>query len=363
MSQDDQRNQPNDEAEQAARRAEGSAGEAVAGTDGEAVAAPEGVAGVAGTTAAAAGTTAEPAQPGGSTMMTDEVPAGTATAAADETAAGTSARPVRREFHEPGEGAPRYALPPQEMPTSGSEESWSAEPHPGYKRDSARRYTTKRLVTSTVIGLVVLGVGSFFGYALLTAKSSNGNGPASWTGAVRQDGAVVDGINAQNNGVASPVDLPAGVTYGNSGTNQGAAINQAITACQTAATTSVAVTTATGTSAEISAWGNKAGPTVDDLHVGAATLQRTLIGTNAVTVANAAYDLCLGYPAVATVPPMPDAAGSQAWAAAVKAYADAASQALQGISGKPAMLTAANDSINTGNAQLAALSARVNSAT
>jgi hypothetical protein len=296
--------------------------------------------------ATAAATTADPA----------------ATAEATEPA---QAPPVaaRREYQDQGEGAPRYAVVPEKIPRSGSEQSWSAQSHPGYQPDPARRVTMRRLMAGSLAGLVVLGAGSFAGYTLLAAKSSNGNGPAPWTGAVRKDGAVVGGINAQNNDVASPVDLPTGATFGNSGTSQGSAINQAVTACRTAATASVPVTAATGTAAEISAWGNKAGPTVDDLHSGAATLQRTLNGTNAVTVANAAYSLCLGYPAVATVPPMPDAAGSQAWSAAVKAYAEAANQALQGISGKPAMLTAANDSINTGNAQLAALSARVNSAT
>lgn len=293
----------------------------------------------------------QPATPAGATA----VAADAATAAATATA--------HREFREPGDGAPRYAETAQAAPQTGSEQSWSAQPKPGYQPDPAARVTTRRLVTIALIGLVVLGAGAFAGYTLLLAKSSNGNGPAAWTGAVRQDGAVVGGINAQNNGVASPVDLPEGASFGNSGTSQGAAINQAVTACRTAANTSVPVTAATGTAAEISAWGNKAGPTADDLHSGAAALQRTLNGTNAVTVANAAYDLCLGYPAVATVPPMPDAVGSQAWSAAVKAYAEAASQALQGVSGKPAMLTAANDSINAGNAQLAALSARVNSAT
>lgn len=357
MSQHDQRNQPNEEPGQT-DAADQAGATAVSGT------------------ATGAGVS-EPAEPAGAAAVTDAASStgssepGRSAAAASEpgrsaaTTAGPTARPAaaRRVFHEPGEGVPRYAVASGEIPRSGSEQSWSAQPHPGYQPDPARHVTTRRLLVSSLIGLVVLGAGSFLGYSLLTLKSSNGNGPAAWTGAVRQNGAVVGGINAQNNDVAAPVDLPSGASFGNSGTTQGSAINQAITACRTASTTSVPVTAATGTAAEISAWGNKAGPTVDDLHSGAATLQRTLSGTNAVTVANAAYSLCLGYPAVATVPPMPDAAGSQAWSAAVKAYAEAASQALQGISGKPAMLTAANDSINTGNAQLAALSARVNSAT
>lgn len=323
MSQDDQRNQPNDEPARDAAAAAGSP---------------------------------EPIRAGVATRAAD------AATGAGDTIARTPTESRRREFRERGEGVSRYAIAPEAIPLSGSEESWSAAPHPGYQPDPAIPTTNRRLMTAGLVGLVVLAAASFAGYGLLTAKSSNGNGPAPWTGAVQQNGAVVGGINAQNNGAASPVDLPSGVTFGNSGTAQGASVNQAVTACRTAANTSVPVTTATGTAAEISAWGNRAGPTADDLHAAAATLQRTL-NTDAVTVAHAAYAMCVDYSAVNKVPPMPDAVGSQAWAAAVRDYAQAANQALQGVSGKPAMLTAANDSINAGNAQLAALSARVNSVT
>ncbi|MEY9934200.1 hypothetical protein ABH926_008864 [Catenulispora sp. GP43] len=367
MSQDDQRNQPNEEPEQAARRAEADAAGGAGASPGSgpepepapgptpAADAPKPT--VTGTPAPTVVGAPSPASELGAAAVGPTV----ATAAgAAGVAATPRAVPRRREFHEAGEGAARYAEAPESMPRSGSEESWSAQPHPGFRPDPARRASPRRLMVSSLVGLIVLGAGSFAGYLVLTAKSSNGNGPALWTGAVEQHGAVVGGINAQNNDAASPVDLPAGASFGNSGTSQGAAINQAIMACQKASTTSVPVTGATGTAAEISAWGNKATPTANDLHAGAATLQRTLAGTDAITVANAAYNLCLGYPAVATVPPMPDAAGSQAWSAAVKAYAQAANQALQGISGKPNMLVTANDSINAGNADLAALSARVN---
>jgi hypothetical protein len=350
MSQDDQRNQP-DEDPVAAREAGAGPGSPEMETEAEAE-----------TAATSGGAHEAPAT--GDTVAAEGSGAHIATEAETGAAGATAGRARRRKFREqPGEGAPRYAVVPERVPPSGSEDSWSAQPHPGYQPDPARRVSSRRLLVSSVIGVVVLGGGSYLGYLALTAKSSNGNGPAAWTGAVRQNGAVVGGINAQNNDVAAPVDLPSGVSYGNSGTAEGAAINQAVTSCRTASSTSVPVTTATGTPAQISAWGNKATPTANDLHSAAATLQRTLFGTDAVTVANAAYSLCLDYSAVATVPPMPDAVGSQAWSAAVKAYATAASQALQGVSGKPAMLTAANDSINTGNAQLAALSARVNSAT
>jgi hypothetical protein len=410
MSQDDQRNQPNEEPEQTARRAQADAagdagaererepgsspvsgaGPAAGGTEPTVVGTPEPTvvgapipASEVGPATTGTGATAEPptgATTDPSTGATTGATTGTGSPAAAPAAATTgattgattetgspaavaaaspAAKP-RRVFQEAGEGAARYAEVPEEVPRSGSEQSWSAQPHPGYQPDPARHVTTRRLMASSLVGLVVLGAGAFFGFNLLTLKSSNGNGPAVWTGAVTQQGAVIGGINAQNNDSAAPVSLPVGATFGNSGTAEGAAVNQAITACQRASTTSVPVTAATGTPAEISAWGNKATPTVDDLHSGAASLQRTLNGTDAVTVANAAYSLCLGYPAVSTVPPMPDAAGSQAWSAAVRAYAQAASQALQGISGKPAQLTAANASINTGNAEVAKLSALVN---
>jgi hypothetical protein len=266
-------------------------------------------------------------------------------------------------FHEPGDGSPRYAESGEPIPPPGSEESWSAAPHPGYQRDPARHVSTMRVLTASLVGLVLLAAGSFAGYSLLLKKSGNGNGPAPWTAAVKQDGAVVGGINAQNNGSATPVDLPKGASFGNSGVSQGAAINQAVEACRTATATTVPVTAATGTGAEISTWSDHATATVTDLHTAAGVLQRSLVTKDAITVASAAYSLCIGYPAIAKVAPMPDAVGSQAWAAAVQAYAVAATDSLRGVSGNPDSLAAANDNINLGNQQLAALQARIVSTT
>lgn len=116
-----------------------------------------------------------------------------------------------------GEGAPRYADDPAEIPAHGSEQSWSAAPHPGYVADPASGYTNRRIAVSTLIGCLVLALFVFFGLRLLTARSSNGYGPQPWTGAVTQNGAVVGGINAQNNDVAPQVKLPSGATYGTGG--------------------------------------------------------------------------------------------------------------------------------------------------
>ena len=353
MSQD-QRNQPNEEPAEEGRQEETAAEPSGSGV------------------AEASDSGATEATHAGATKVTEVTESG-----AVETTAGpeTEAAPAgggaitvptvvaRREWHEAGDGAPRYADVTEEVPPTGSEESWSAAPHPGYQPDPAARAKPRRMMVTGLIGLVVLAAGSFGGYAVLIAKSSNGNGSAPWTAAVKQNGAVVGGINAQNNDAASPVDLPAGSTFGNSGLNTGAVINQAVVACRTATATSVPVTAATGTGAQISAWADKSKATVTALHSAAGVLKRSLSTKDVGTVASAAFTLCNGYPAIATVPPMPDAVGSQAWAAAVKAYADAATQSLRGVSGTYAALPQALDSIATGDMQLAALQARIVSAT
>src|SRR5882672_1906236 len=75
-----------------------------------------------------------------------------------------------------GTGAPRYAPHPEDAPVSGSEESWSAAPKPGYQADPEGGESTKKLVAGVLVGAVLLVGGVFGGYALLTAKSPNGNG-------------------------------------------------------------------------------------------------------------------------------------------------------------------------------------------
>ncbi|NUR31939.1 MAG: hypothetical protein HOV83_39880, partial [Catenulispora sp.] len=135
----------------------------------------------------------------------DAMAAGATTAEAGSGEADASGMP-----HSVGEGSLRYADDPDHIPAHGSELSWSAAPHPGYVADPALGYSTKRLASGVLLSCLVLALGIFFISSLLTAKSSNGFGPAPWTGAVVKDGAVVSGINAQNDGSAPPVEAPAG---------------------------------------------------------------------------------------------------------------------------------------------------------
>ena len=78
-------------------------------------------------------------------------------------------------------------------------------------------------------------------------------------------------------------------------------------------------------------------------------------------MASAANTLCLGYPTIAAVPPMPDAEGSHAWASAVSSFANAATQALQGVSGNPACDLGGVRCPQSGQRQLTAMSARIDS--
>ncbi|NUR60798.1 MAG: hypothetical protein HOV87_19360 [Catenulispora sp.] len=119
-----------------------------------------------------------------------------------------------------GEGSPRYGATLDDIPPHGSELSWSAQPHPGYVADPGSGYTGKRIAAGTLIGCLILALGVFYTVHLLTARSSNGFGPAPWTAAVHKDGAVVGGINAQNDDVAPPVNLPPNGSFGTSGGNK-----------------------------------------------------------------------------------------------------------------------------------------------
>ncbi|GAA2046935.1 hypothetical protein GCM10009839_59500 [Catenulispora yoronensis] len=152
--------------------------------------------------------------------------AGTKAAAGAVAAGRVEHREARVEHHEArvydlhdgvGDGSPRYGEAVAEIPESGSEESWSAAPHPGYERDPKSGFTSKRLAAGTLIGCLILALGVFYGTRILTGRSSNGFGAQPWTAAVKQDGAVVGGINAQNSDVAPPVELPPDQTFGTSG--------------------------------------------------------------------------------------------------------------------------------------------------
>lgn len=293
---------------------------------------------------------------GGATIATA---AGTSASAPESPSARQASS--RREFHEAGEGAARYAVSRGEAPRSGSEQSWSAEPNPGYQRDPAIDYPTKRVVAGTLIGALVMAGIVVYGARLLTNRSGNGFGGAAWTAAYARDGAVVGGISAQNNGSAPEIELPAHLTFGTTGSVNSGVFTAAIASCRTATAISVPVTSETGTAAAIGTWSSQAAAAAQKLRADAATLENALNLGHADAVASAANTLCLGYPTIAAVPPMPDAEGSHAWASAVSSFANAATQALQGVSGNPDATAAAFDALSKGDEQLTAMSARIDS--
>ncbi|WP_194924781.1 hypothetical protein [Catenulispora pinisilvae] len=376
MSQDDQRrNQPNEDPAEAARRR----AQAEAETQAQAARREPGT-GSGMSAADEAGATSQPgtgAQQGaeegareaaggaaaGAASVNTPAGAGAGAGAVGATAAGASQTTPRREFHDPGEGAPRYAAVGEQAPRSGSEQSWSAAPHPGYQPDPTRNYSSKRLLASTLIGILLLGGGVVYVYRILSNRSSNGFGAAPWTAAVKHDGAYVGGINAQNDGAAQPVDLPQGVSPGSSGNAGAAAVSSAIAVCRTATATTIPVTTATGTTATIGDWAVRATPSVQILRSDAATLQTALSLGHVAAVASAANTLCSTVPHIGGLPPMPDAVGSQAWSSAISAFATAATESLQGASGNPDATAAAFDGLNEGDMQLNALAARIVAAT
>ena len=281
--------------------------------------------------------------------------------AAPRTAAPVPATGAAPRFHDAGEGSPRYADRPDEIPLPGSELSWSAAPHPGYVAIPATGYTPKRLAAGVLIGCLLLALFVFFVTHLLTGRSSNGNGPAPWTAAVRQDGAVVGGINAQNSGAAPEVALPAGVAFGGSATS-GDALSKATATCQASTGDNGQPTTTSGTAASVGAWAAQATPTIGELRADAEKLGAAVADKNRATAAAAADTMCSAFPKVSSLPALPDAAGAQAWSGAVTAYAQAADNALKGAGGNPAAFTAAADEVRSGNAQLDTLSERINAA-
>lgn len=194
---------------------------------------------------------------------------------------------------------------------------------------------------------------------ILTNRSGNGFGSAPWTAAVERNGAVLGGINAQNNGSAPELSLPADLTFGTSGSANSAAIGAAIASCRTATAVTVPVTAEPGTATAVSDWAAHAAPTVQALNNDAATLRSALSFGHVAAVASAANTLCRAYPGVAALPPMPDAAGSKAWSIAVSSFATAATESLRGVSGNPDATAAAFDKLAQGDQQLTALRQRI----
>lgn len=301
----------------------------------------------------------------GSTEATGATEATRATQATEMTQATETVPPppaaARREYLDQGEGAPRYAVVPEKIPRSGSEQSWSAAPNPGYQRDPDVYFPTKRLVAGTLIGALVMAALVAYGARILTNRSNNGNGSAAWTAAVEKDGAVVSGINAQGNG--SPPEIPQQVDLnsGNAGATNSGMFTAAIASCRTASAITLPVTAETGTQAAIRTWSAQAAAAAQKLRTDVAMLQNVIKLGHADAVATAANTLCQSYPGIAAIPPMPDAAGSQAWSSAVSSFATGATQALQGVAGNPDAKAAALDALSRGDKQLAAMSARIDS--
>ena len=339
MSQDDQRDQPREGATAQEPEASRTAQDAGAG--------------------AGVGSGATMAEPAAADTDTDRNTATAATATPTSATPGRHAAELRREFRDPGEGAPRYAATREQAPPSGSEESWSAAPNPGYQRDPAIDYPTKRLVAGALVGALFMAAFVAYGARILTNRSGNGNGSAPWTANFERDGAAIGGINAPNNGAAHAIPLPADVTFGNSGSANAVAISAAVASCRTATATRVPVSTATGTPATVGDWAVRATPSVQSLRTNGAGLQTALAGKDVAAVAHAATKLCSAYPTIAALPPMPDAAGSQAWSSAAAAFATAATESLRGASGNPDATAAALDNLTAGDKQLDALSARI----
>ena len=178
---------------------------------------------------------------------------------------------------------------------------------------------------------------------------------------MERDGAVVGGINAQNNGSAPEVPAAAHQSPGNTQTVAGEVFSVAVLSCRNATATTVRVTNQTGTPADITAWSHQAAAPAQELRTNAAALRDAVNLGHPGAVASAANSLCSVYPAVAAVPPMPDAAGSQAWSAAVTSFSTAATQSLQAVLGNPNAKSAALDALAKGEQELNAMSARINS--
>ena len=257
-----------------------------------------------------------------------------------------------------GEGAPRYANGPDQIPPHGSRNSWSAAPNPGFAPDPEAGGYTVRFISGALIGALLLTLGVWYGTRILTGRSSNGNGAAPWAAVVRQDGADVGGINAENAGAPPPVVLPGGVKYGTGASDEADAVRAATATCA-AATGDNKLSATTGTSSGIGDWAAHATPTLNSLKSDAASLSAALVADDQGKIALAANDLCATFTTLSVLPALPDATGSAAWSAGVEAYAAAANDALKGVGGDVGALSKAQDDIRVGNEQLNTLTARI----
>lgn len=246
------------------------------------------------------------------------------------------------------EGSVRYGETLDEIPVSGSEESWSARPHPGFQPRPAGPGATKRLAAGVLVGGVLLAVGVWGGYSLLTAKSPNGNGAAPWTAGVTDQGAVVQGINAQNN-----------VGSNNTTLGVGDQVRVATAACDAATGDSSKLTSATGTVATPALWSAQAAPTVTELRGGGVKLASALNAGDVARIATSAQGICGTLTTVSALPALSDPAAASAWSAAVTDYAAAANNALKGANGNQSALIQAKTDVVHANDQLNALTTMI----
>jgi hypothetical protein len=261
---------------------------------------------------------------------------------------------VPSEPHEPvgelvGDGAPRYGEDVEEIPKSGTEESWSSQPHPGFEARPADSAADRRLAAGAVIGALLLAGGIFAVYSVLTAKSPNGSGAAPWTAAVTEKGAVVQGINAQNNVGSNTPPL---------GENQ-QEVQSATAACSAATNDRNQLAATTGTAAGIQDWAAKATPSMDELKGDAAQLGTAVNTEDVAGIANAAQRMCGAFGTINQLPALSDAAGAAAWKGGVTAYADAANHALKGAIGDQSALLEARSDLARGDGEMKTLSARI----
>jgi hypothetical protein len=250
-----------------------------------------------------------------------------------------------------GAGAQRYAVDPEDVPPAGSEESWSAEPHPGFQTDPVlrKRYSTRRITVSAVAGVCVLAFLFWFGAKGLASKSPNGNGSAPWTAAPRADGAVVGGINAQNN---------IGDAAYNNGT-AAAIVRGAAAECADPVDDPAALAAGAGQAVALTGWGSVAGGTLNAIQEQAQSLNTAVEAQDIPKIAAAAKAMCAAMVQARSLPPVLDDTATGAWKATLQSAASAVKDSLQGATGNMFQFNAAQAEIANVQTALNALKSRV----
>jgi hypothetical protein len=250
-----------------------------------------------------------------------------------------------------GDGAQRYAVAAGDVPPSGSEESWSAEPHPGFRTDPVLRkaFSTRRLAVGSVAGVCVLAFLFWFGAKGLASKSPNGNGSAPWTAAPKVNGAVVNGINAQNN---------IGDAAYNNGT-AAAIVRGAAAECADPINDPAALAAGAGQAVALTGWGSVAGTTLNAIQQEAQSLNTAVEAQDIPKIAAAAQAMCSVMIKARNLPPVLDDTATGAWKATLQSAASAVKDALQGSTGNPFQFNAAQAELANVQTALTALKSRV----